>query len=39
MRPCGSCNHRNAKETLSHNGRIIHVCRPCAKIIKIGRNR
>lgn len=36
-RPCESCRQRDAKETLKHNGRALHVCRPCAKAIKIRR--
>ena len=38
MRYCDSCRRRSAKETLTHNGRTIHVCRPCAKLIKMQRN-
>jgi len=34
---CESCRQRPPRETLNHNGRALHVCRPCARIIRIKR--
>jgi len=31
---CESCHWHTTKETLKHNGRILRVCRPCARVIK-----